>query len=334
MLDFTTSGQPLAVLLLDGFSMLSFGSLSEPMAFLAREFPDHAPELLLVSAAGKTARSGSGVRLDCDLTIQQFLASLSGPRQPRALFVCGGTDGHPAGADAVLPVLRRANRMGLHITGLGNANWLLAEAGVLSCGKGAVHWKHLPAFAERFGRIEAEDALFADSGSVTSCSGELATLDLVFRLIAELTPEGAEAAANHLLVPHLRTGDSRQPCSGVDRMRSLPETLRRAVRIMGENIEEPLESAEIADMADASVRQLQRLFRRHLNISPMKYYSNMRVDTAHRLITMSDLPMREIALASGYGNAHTLTKHFKARYGQTPCRFRKGLDALTPAPEH
>lgn len=332
MLDFSTSQQPLAVLLLDGFSMLSFGSISEPLAFLGREFPDIAPALVLVSATGETACSAGGAALACDQTLDHFQSSLSGSRLPRALFVCGGTEGRPAEAEAILPVLRRAQRMGVPITGLGNASWLLAEAGVLSHGKGAVHWKHLPAFAERYARIEAQDALFAGSGGVTSCSGELATLDLMMSLIAEMSPEGAEAAANHLLMPHLRAGDSKQPCSGVDRMRNLPSALRRAVAIMSANIEDPLDAADIADLSDTSVRQMERLFRRHLKTSPMKYYSKLRVETAYRLITLSDLPIREVALASGYVNSHTLTKHFKARYGQTPCKFRKELNGLNPVP--
>ena len=57
-----------------------------------------------------------------------------------------------------------------------------------------------------------------------------------------------------------------------------------------------------------SPRQLERLVRRHLNDSPMKYYLKIRLQAARNLLFYTDRPTQEIALASGFSSAQLLSR--------------------------
>jgi transcriptional regulator GlxA family with amidase domain len=71
-----------------------------------------------------------------------------------------------------------------------------------------------------------------------------------------------------------------------------------------------------------SPRQLERLVRRHLNDSPMKYYLKIRLQAARNLLFYTDRPIQEIALASGFSSAQLFSRSFHALFRQSPREFQ------------
>lgn len=60
----------------------------------------------------------------------------------------------------------------------------------------------------------------------------------------------------------------------------LPDPLQTVLTLMECNIEEPLSQAALASYAQVSTRQIERLFKIHLNTSPSKYYLELRITHA------------------------------------------------------
>lgn len=320
-----------AVVVLDGFSTLSLGSIIEPFSHLARSFPEIAPRLILAGLDGRSVRSKSGVTIECDEDAEALIVRLGRGRTPASIIICSDTEARIAEKNRLLSLLRLANRNGVSIYSVGAATWLMAETGILKGGKGTVHWKSLAAFAEQYSEVYTEDALFVSNGSAVTCAGELATLDMVLDMIGSISPQAAEATANQLLVSLPRRGNTSQPGSQAHRLRDVPQILSDAVRVMAYNIEYPLQATELAEICGVSVRQLERSFQNHLSTSPMQYYTQLRLEHAHNLTMQTNMTVIEVAVASGFGSSGALTKNFSRRYGETPKQRRQNARRLSIA---
>lgn len=315
----------IAVLVLDGFSMLSLGAIVEPFRILREKFPEICPDVQLFGLNNKRANSKSGVVVECEDDGGALHGLVSGRRPPAILLVCSETSGGLSGDERaqVLALLRLAVRQGIRIHSIGSATCLLAETTLLCRGTATTHWSMLAAFQERHPQLDVENALFVANGKLTSCAGELATLDLVIDLIRSLSPEAARVAADFLLIYSIRPGEFLQPGSIANRLRVGPDQLGEAMRIMAENIETPIELTRLAGSCGISLRQLERLFRKHLDATPISYYTSLRLERAYELLTQTNLPLDEIALASGFASVSNFSKKFRTQSGKTPLEIRE-----------
>jgi transcriptional regulator GlxA family with amidase domain len=98
--------------------------------------------------------------------------------------------------------------------------------------------------------------------------------------------------------------------------------LSKAIKMMSENIEHPIPPAEIADDVGISTRQLERLFGRHLNCSPKKYYVDMRLQKARNLLLHTEKPVTEIAFLSGFASPAHFARVYRNQFGITPVNQR------------
>lgn len=322
MFDFSNDRSGIAVVLVDGFSVLSFGSIVEPLRYIADEFPALTPKIDLISLDGPQAISKSGVAIDCDRGVDELISKLQIGLAPQAILICSGTNDLPSNRHRLVELLRRANRNGVPVGGIGCIAWLMAEIGLLTDKKSTIHWKRLSAFMEKNVDVKVQNALFVSDGIVSCCAGELATLDLIVELIAAVSPAASEAVANHFLISAPRHGDTLQPGSQMSRLRNVPETLVDAVKLMVDHLEEPLFIQDIAKICEVSSRKLERHFRDHLGISPLRFYRSLKLERAFELVSQTNLTIQEVALASGFGSTTALHKHFKQEFSLSPAALR------------
>jgi transcriptional regulator GlxA family with amidase domain len=87
---------------------------------------------------------------------------------------------------------------------------------------------------------------------------------------------------------------------------------------MEENLEEPISCTELAARCAISARQMERLFRKYLGCPPRRYYLQLRLERAHRLLTQSSLPVIEVALASGFVSPSHFAKCYRDYFKQMP----------------
>ena len=308
----------IAVVLMDRFSALSLGAIVEPFSYLLRNYAEIAPRLVLVGLDGCQVTSQSGVKIECHEDRETFLERLRCGRVPVRIIICGPTEARIVDDSRLTLVLHSAKRCGAPICGISGATWQMAESGLLQGQATTVHWSSHAAFSERYNDVETRDTLFEPSGKTASCAGETATLDMVLDLIAGISPIAAEQTANHLLVSYPRAGMAMQPGARANRLRRLPPLLSDAIRVMADHIEDPLRVDAIAVRCDVSVRKLERLFRQYLGTSPMQYYKRFRAEHAHDLVTQSDMPILDIAVATGFSSTGALSKIFQTVLQSNP----------------
>jgi AraC family transcriptional regulator of adaptative response / DNA-3-methyladenine glycosylase II len=70
-------------------------------------------------------------------------------------------------------------------------------------------------------------------------------------------------------------------------------------------------------------RQLRRLFRQHLGVSPVSVAQTRRVLLAKQLIQETDLPLAEVSLAAGFGSVRRFNETFQQLYGRPPSELRR-----------
>jgi transcriptional regulator GlxA family with amidase domain len=87
---------------------------------------------------------------------------------------------------------------------------------------------------------------------------------------------------------------------------------------MQNNIEDPLTPDEIAEVVGVSTRQMERLFAKHLGLSPKRYYLQMRLDKARELLRQTSLSVTEICVACGFRSPSHFSKSYRAAFNVAP----------------
>ena len=72
-----------------------------------------------------------------------------------------------------------------------------------------------------------------------------------------------------------------------------------------------------------SQRQLQRLFREHLGMTPTHYYLTLRLRRARELLLQTDMSIMHITMACGFQSACHFSKSYRDSFGVAPTRERR-----------
>jgi transcriptional regulator GlxA family with amidase domain len=182
--------------------------------------------------------------------------------------------------------------------------------------------------------LEIADRLYAIDERIATCAGRDATLDFALRLIADAAGERvARIVADSLNHARPREANERQlselDFSGQRGASAIAHTVAAMRRRMTEG--EDLDG--IAAQSGVSQRQLQRLFRRHLGMTPTQYFLKARLQRARHLLQYSTLSVTEIAIATGFASISHFTRRYTELYGRTPKNVpRVTWEAVTTAP--
>ena len=252
-------------ILLDQFTMLCFSSAVEALRIANRMSGKELYRWTLAGEGGEVAwcSAGIGFKLDCDL-----------PDITRddTVLVCGGIDVAAATSKKMLNWLRREARKGATIGGLCTAGYTLAKAGLLDGKRATIHWENQDSFIEEFEDVTLTKSVFVIDGNRITTAGGTASIDLMLKIIADDHGEDlANLVADQLIYTSIRTDQDTQRLSIPTRIGVRHPKLGQVIRMMEQNIEEPISPATLARDVDMSTRQLERLFRRYLNRSPKRY---------------------------------------------------------------
>ena len=101
-------------------------------------------------------------------------------------------------------------------------------------------------------------------------------------------------------------------------------TVSRGLRLISEGALDAGGVDDLADRLGIGARHLRRLFDRHVGASPVKIAQSRRVHFARSLIDQTNLPMREIAIASGFSSVKRFNTVMRATFERTPTEMRRG----------
>ena len=187
----------------------------------------------------------------------------------------------------------------------------------------ATHWRDVSILYEE-GHFPSLTTFFAEkSDGIITSAGSGFTTELTMNLIAKFMSRNEVAElASLLLLEVVRENDADQP-KGVGCFSNMFEpSIEKAIRIMEENIADPLSTLEISTQVGISRRQLERRFKKIFQKPPGRYYSQLRVKRARIMVTRSNLKMFEIAIATGFGSTTAFSKVYKKEYLVSPTMDR------------
>jgi AraC family carnitine catabolism transcriptional activator len=307
----------IAFLLIPRFSMIALFSALEPLR-VANRFAGEVFAWRFVSINGEAVAASNGIPVS-------VTASIDGIGRPDVMIACASYDQEAGMTRPVFNEVRRLARNGTLLGGVDTGAFLLAGAGVLDGHRATAHWETLPALRESYADIDVTDETYViDRGRMTS-SGGAAALDMMLDWLGAIESEAlAQKVADTLVhTRHLNhPGEARVPAGS--RYRIEDQRLIKAIRLMEEHVEDRLTLKDVAEEAGLSGRQLERLFRKHLQTTPVAFYRQLRLDRAHRLLIYSRLSVRDVALATGFSALAEFSRVFKQKFGKPPSRARRG----------
>ncbi len=97
--------------------------------------------------------------------------------------------------------------------------------------------------------------------------------------------------------------------------------LQRAVNHMQTHFSDPLRVQMLADIADVSVSQLERLFKRVFQINPQQMLTKLRIEAAMRMLH-GDASIAAIGQLCGFSDQSAFARQFKCTVGMPPRDYR------------
>ncbi len=131
----------------------------------------------------------------------------------------------------------------------------------------------------------------------------------------------ASAAQEAGYRPCLRCRPESSPDLAV--WRGTSNTVSRALALIGEGALDGAAIDALAERVGVGERQLRRLFKQHLGASPIAVAQTRRVLFARQLIVETQMPLAEVALASGFGSIRRFNATFHALYQRPPRELRR-----------
>ncbi len=303
-------------LLIDDFALMSFASAVEPLRAANILAGRTLYEWFHISAGASAIVASNGLSVTADHTIADKMRF-------DTVLVCAG--GNPAAFDDVKTIawLRRIARTSCAIGGVSGGPFILAKAGILDGYRCTIHWEHLPAFTESFPDIVPTRTLFEiDRGRLT-CGGGVAALDMMHAIIRRDHGQSLAArVSDWYLQTAVRLGDSTQRISLTERVGTNNRNLISAIGTMERQLASPLPRAALAKAANVSVRQLERLFARHLGVTIDQHYVSLRLAKARALLRQTGLPVVQIGAECGFSNASHFAKVYRTAFGMPPSKDR------------
>ena len=203
--------------------------------------------------------------------------------------------------------------------------FLLAEAGLLDGRRATAHWKFGRELARKYPAVRVEhDPLWVRDGNIYTSAGISASIDLALAWVEQDCGAGlAHEAARELVLFLRRPGGQPQVSVSLAGQASEMTSIRELQIWIAENLASRLSVDDLARRMAMSVRNFERVFTREVGSTPSQYVLQARVEAARRRLERTDLGLKQVAKASGFGGVDGMRRAFVRLLGVTPRRYRE-----------
>lgn len=308
-------------LLLPRFSLLALAGASEALATASALMEQQAGawRTWTLSLDGQPVQAACGTRVAVQGALQAAPAL-------DALFVVSDMplpdaerDGHRA---LLHPALHAQAASGAVLGGLGTGAVVLAQAGLLAGHRATLPYPLVAQLAASHPDVVWSSNVYELDRQRLSCADAMASLDLFIAWLGARHGSPSKplvpALVAHFGLERLRARDERQRAPLAARIGATNAKLAEAVALMEANLGEPLPTDDIARLVGVSRRQLERLFKQHLQELPSRYYAELRLTRAQRLLQHTSQSILQIALACGFASGSHFSNAYRARFERTP----------------
>lgn len=305
-----------AFVLMDNFSMMSFTGAVDALvtANLMSDVPLY--EVLTVGASGRRVTSDLGIVISADAELSEL------GEDQHMVIVAGGFRVRLQSDPMLRRKLRASASSGAVLGGLWNGAFFLAEAQLLDGFECAFHPEGRAMMAELFPRVTVSSRAYVVDRGRVSCAGANSSLRMMLELIRQTGGQAVVGAIEEVLRCDEPGSAAELPPIFVEADPTLPQSLKLALELMVQNIEEPLTIDELAACIRSSKRQLERRFCRFLGATPTRYYLELRLTRARQLLQQTNRSVTEIAVATGFVSTPHFQRRFRDFFGVPPGSYR------------
>ena len=306
-------------LLVPNYSMIAFTSAIEPLRMANRAAQKTLYQWSVYTLDGNPVKASNRLEISPDASIDKAGAM-------SILFVCGGVEIADSWTRPMKFALRKIASRNITIGAVCTGSYLLARAGLLDGYKCTIHWENIASMREEFPKAQFTDDLFLIDRDRITCAGGQAPLDMMLKIISET--HGSKITAHiseQFMCERIRGTEDRQRIPLQLHLGANQPRLTEAVTLMEANLEEPISLDELSRYVGISRRQLERLFQKHLNCVPTRYYLNLRLNRARLLLLQTSKSIVDIALACGFISAPHFSKCYRDMFGIPPRDERRKL---------
>ncbi len=228
--------------------------------------------------------------------------------------------------------LCKFDRLKISLGGLCTGTYLLARAGLLDGYRCTIHWENLASMREEFPQVMVNDELFEIDRNRYTCAGGSAPLDMMLKLISDV--HGGKLSANiseQFICDRIRDRHDRQRTPLQLHLGAHQPKLIETITLMEANIEEPMSIDELSALVGVSRRQLERLFQKYLHCVPTRYYMDLRLNCARRLLLQTGKSIIDVSLACGFISPPHFSKCYRDYFGIPPRGERQQMSAAIEA---
>ncbi|MFG2983835.1 GlxA family transcriptional regulator [Streptomyces sp. NPDC048258] len=315
----------IVVILFDGVDLLDVTGPPEVFSLLQREVDDATGyDVVLAAETKDPVTTSAGVRVLPDLTFQEVSGrSIDTLLVPGSVEVDGQRRVRAVTDAAVVDWVRTLAGTSRRVASVCVGAHILAAAGLLDGKRATTHWSTAQQLAADHPSIEVDaDPIFIRDQDVWTGAGISACLDLSLALVADDFGEVVALRVARQLVMYLKrpSGQSQfsvplEPVSTTRRIEDLRLHITR-------NIAEQLTVTDLAGHAHVSERQLTRIFKTELGMTPAAYIESARVEVARNQLESTDATLERIASTCGFNTTDTLIRAFRRKLDTTPTEYR------------
>jgi len=101
-----------------------------------------------------------------------------------------------------------------------------------------------------------------------------------------------------------------------------PKSISSAINFIDNNFQSPISLDNIVEASGLSKYHFTRLFHKSINVTPIQYLTNSRINKSIELLKNDKLSIEDIALNVGFSNGNYFGKVFRASLGISPGEYR------------
>ena len=311
----TNKSWELGVLLIPGYNLAEMSHIIEPLKVANHSLGHTLYDWKLFSLEGGSLVSSCGIQVDT-------LPLTSGPiiDQLDALVICASHEVYQLPLQSFIKPLKQLGDNNTMLGGVGTGAYYLYRAGLLDDCRWTIDHRHLGDL--RHQGATPNRAIFNVNNNRFTCQGGSTSLDMMLHIIHLHHGKSlAITVAEEMNCGVLRTPKEHRLDNKISPY-GWPNSLQQVASLMENNIDEPLSLSEISGYAGLGKRQIQRLFKVYIGISPSIYYLEKRLNHAHKLLFESELTVEKIAILSGFSSLPSFYKCYKKRFGLPPLKAR------------
>lgn len=310
----TPTHKTIGVLVFPGACLLDLAGPLEVFAEANRT--DIRYDVSMLSVDGADVTASMGMRIPVDMSAFK-------PRSFDVVFVAGGEifPASPVAAD-LAEAARFLSERTQHLAAICTGAFVLGAAGLLNGNSATTHPDHLAELAARYPLVDVDpESSYVKSGRVYTSGCFTAAIDLALALFAEDHGQAeAREVARSLIVFQQRRVHRAPHSELLAGIVPRSAALRRLMQRINDDPVGPHTLTDLAHSVNMSTRQLTRLFRTELDVTPQKYVGNVRFAVARALLQAGH-SVAFAAANAGFGSAEALRRSFVSHTDMSPTEF-------------